>query len=308
MGATSGALIGNPQLPGIDPRAPEWLARSSEIRQTLAAGQRLHEIHNTWDRALVESAWHTEVDVLRRDLEETNRRWWRFLSSRWRDAIRKGKALFRNPAKIKAEEIIRASEAILESSSIITSFASVAPTLGTLFDGEWQSERSDWDRLRSQFEWVQSTTEAVRKGIIAPWCLDRTRCQLDRGKLKAHAAAVELAINEMQQAAAEIARILELDCAVAVQAALAELAERWQKMASRTEELGLLVSYNQAADACRSESLDAVVEIGDTWQGAGKHLNGPVRPDARCRTSGSGIPRKTCARQFRWSGTRRRRG
>lgn len=90
--------------------------------------------------------------------------------------------------------------------------------------------------------------------------------------MKERATALQLAINEMQQAAAEIGKVLEMDSAVDAQAPLAELAEKWQKMASRTEELGLLVAYNQAADACRSESLDAVVEIADTWQGAGTNL------------------------------------
>jgi len=43
-------------------------------------------------------------------------------------------------------------------------------------------------------------------------------------------------------------------------------------MASRVDEIGPLVAYNQAADECRSELLDAVVQLADTWEGAATHL------------------------------------
>jgi len=164
--ATGRALVANPQLAGIDSSAPEWALRAGDIRQALMAGQRLREIHISWDERLVESAWHADLDALHRDLEETSRRWWRFLSSRWRSAIRRGKALFRDSAKATALEIMRASDAILESVRIRASFVAVAPTLDSLFGGEWRSENSDWDRLLSQFEWVQSTADAVRKEAL----------------------------------------------------------------------------------------------------------------------------------------------
>jgi very-short-patch-repair endonuclease len=265
---TMAALAANPQLAGVDPAAPEWTTRAGDVRQALLAGQQLCGIQGLWVGQLAESAWQTEVEVLRTDLEETGGRWWRILSSRWRNAMRRGKCMFREPTKATAAEIIRASDAILQSSRIRALLGSLAPTLSSLFGREWQSEKSDWSRLLAQLDWIESSTDAVRKGSVAPWCLDPVRCQLDRGKLGDQGAALRLALADTQKAGAEIEKVLELDASTAGRRGFAELAAGWHAMASRIDELASLVAYNQAADECRSESLEVVVELADTWEGA----------------------------------------
>jgi very-short-patch-repair endonuclease len=270
--ATTAALIANPQLGEVDPAAPEWAARGCDVRQALLAGQQLCEIQGIWIGQLAESAWLAEVGSLRKDLEETGGKWWRFLSPRWRGAMRGGRCLFRDPTKATASEIIRASDAILQSSRIRAMLASLAPTLSSLFGREWQAEKSDWKRLVAQLDWIESSTEGVRKGSIAPWCLDPARVRLDHGKIGQQGATLRLAIAETENAAAEIEKVLELDAGSAIDGGLAELADGWRVMASRLDELSSLVAYNQATDECQSESLQMVVELADVWEGAAAHL------------------------------------
>jgi very-short-patch-repair endonuclease len=262
-------LLTAPALAGLGVNSPEWITRGSEIRTAIDEGGRLREIRSKWTPILQQDAWGRDVNVLRRDLAETGTHWWRFLSGRWRSANRELSALLRDAPPKTLSEMLQVTGAISEAARIRALLVSLAPILSTLFGSSWRGEDSDWHLLLAQFEWMNSSIEAVRTGEIAPWCLDAAQRNPDRTSLGEQTSALELAIQNFAQVDGEIVKALELEQRTA---SLGEVEARWNTMATRIDELDSLVAYNQAADQCQSESLESVVQIANAWEHASASL------------------------------------
>ncbi len=264
-------LLAAPQLTGIDARAPEWIARGSEIRTVILAGQRLRELHKTWDPLLQHDAWDKDVAVVRRDLVETGQHWWRFLSGRWRSARRQLSTCVSNPLPKGIADLLQITDVLLEAARIKSSLPSMMPILSRLFGASWDGEDSDWDLLLAQFDWITSAVEAVRKNEIAAWCLDPVQRDLDRTELGEHTSTLELAVEYEERVRSEIAKVLDLDSSPTQpieRRPLTDIQQRWSTMAARIETLDSLVAYNQAVHDCRTESLDSIVSVANLWEHA----------------------------------------
>ena len=51
-----------------------------------------------------------------------------------------------------------------------------------------------------------------------------------------------------------------------------DIEQCWRMWAGRVDELDSLVAYNQAAEKCRGESLEPVVQLADRWEPAATYL------------------------------------
>ena len=264
-----------PVLAALDTHSPDWVGRGSMIRQAIAEGQRLREIRSKWNQELQPRAWDRDVEALRRDLTETGSRWWRFLSGRWRAAKKECSALLLHSPPKTLGGMIEVIDAISDAGRITASLASQNADLGKLFGISWRGGDSDWDVLVSQFEWMSSTINAIQAGEVSDWCLDAAQRKVDRAALSERTSALGLAIQDQERTAREIAGALELDLTLIPDpetVPMVDFEQRLRTMAARVEELDSLVAYNQAAEQCRTEILESVVQIADRWEPAATYL------------------------------------
>jgi very-short-patch-repair endonuclease len=273
--ATGIKLATAPVLASLDMRSPDWVARGSMIGQAIAEGHRLREIRSNWNAVLQPRAWDREVEALRRDLAETGTRWWRFLSGRWRAAKSACLGLLLHSQPTSLSRMIETLAAISDAARIRESLASQSADLGRLFGTSWRGDDSDWDLLASQFEWMRSSINAIEAGEVADWCVDAGQRIVDRAALGDKTSVLGLAIRGRERVAGEIGSALELDAAVNSDLGtlrLTDIEQRWRTMAASVAELDSLVAYNQAAEQCRTESLESVVELADRWESAATYL------------------------------------
>jgi very-short-patch-repair endonuclease len=273
--ATCHKLSSAPRLQGVKTRAAEWTTRAMEIRAAILAGRDLRELHEHWDPVFRENAWEQDVSAVRRDLAELGSLWWRFLSSRWRSAKKNLSMLIRNPLPKSLAGSFEITDAILEAQRIEAFLVPIIPVLSELFGAEWRGYDSDWRLLLEQFDWIASAIEAIRENSIAEWSLDVVQRHVDQSILAAHISVLDLALQNESRMRSEIVEVLDFDlrCPRPIESwPLIEIQDRWSLMASSLDELESLVAYNQAADQCRAESLDAVVSVADNWENASTHL------------------------------------
>ena len=75
---------------------PGWLSivcRLSVVLTTIAAGRQLSDIREDWNAHLRPEAWTTDVSSLRGEIKMLGDHWWRYMSPRWRSAVRQVKSL-----------------------------------------------------------------------------------------------------------------------------------------------------------------------------------------------------------------------
>src|SRR5207302_5398241 len=67
-------------------RAGEWRWRQEDIRDLVTAGAALAELHGRHDAMLLPDAWEQDLAETRLALNDSGRRWWRFVSGAYRRA------------------------------------------------------------------------------------------------------------------------------------------------------------------------------------------------------------------------------
>ena len=127
----------------------------------------------------------------------------------------------------------------------------------------------------SQFEWMSSTINAIKAGEVSDWSLDAAQRKVDRAALSERTSALRLAIQDQERIASEIAGAAELEPTLNPDletVPTVDIERRWRTIAARVEELDSLVAYNQAAEQCRTEILESVVQMADRWEPAATYL------------------------------------
>lgn len=79
-------LLDAPNLNGIKFKDKSWLKQAEAIQDALAAGKRISFLRNAGDRWLIREAWEQDVLETRQTLATYGSKWWRFLSSSYRQA------------------------------------------------------------------------------------------------------------------------------------------------------------------------------------------------------------------------------
>jgi Protein of unknown function (DUF4011)/REase_MTES_1575/AAA domain len=108
-------LLEAPPLKALDLQAEVWAKQQSVILKTIAAGRQLRDLRQKWAVHLRPEAWSTDVTPIRDEIQMLGSQWWRFMSSRWRSAVRQVKSLLTESRSRSVQEYLAITGAIQES-------------------------------------------------------------------------------------------------------------------------------------------------------------------------------------------------
>lgn len=277
LDAACSELLQAPPVPGLNLRLSEWIGETERISSILEAGNQYAAIHSRWDTQLQPEAWQKpNLDAVSTGLQQAGSHWWRMLSAKWRSARSQAAACFREPPPKSNSRLLDALGAIGESQRLQLQFSSASERMANLFRNGWQRERSDWSRLKSQFEWIASAKAQVTKGSLPEWLLDVAPRGAIGSGIKEKADALKAALDSEREAVQVVAAALEWDGTAGKPLETepyAEVRARWERMAASMPDLDALIAYNRAAEECRKYGLGVVVEIAENWAEAGVHLS-----------------------------------
>jgi very-short-patch-repair endonuclease len=270
-------VIGAPDLAGVALSSPGWLSREQEIRQALAAGRRHRDIHRQYDADLRREAWDTDTSVLRHSVAELGGRWWRFASTRWRNA-RKSLAAMRTAAIPLAQASqLALLDAIEESARCVQTIARAGEYMPGLLGSSWRTTDSEWDLLERQAEWVIGAQKGIRDGELAAWCVEPAQISVDRSVVSFRLAELARAREAYQLAVRNWADRLLIEESSFPDGPLAgqpfsTLTTRWNSQGSHIDELHALVAFNQISGECEAERMRGIASVAASWEPAGASL------------------------------------
>jgi very-short-patch-repair endonuclease len=277
--ASARNILDAPDLQGIDTRRDEWKENCAELERALLCGGTLSSLHGQWESVLKPSAWSADVTNVAAVLAELQRKWWKFLSPRWRNAKQQVADLINTPLRKASIDVAAIPNAIVTSQEMGQELCSHESLLKTAFAEHWQGTASDWALLSSQFEWIRSSQKGITDGRFCQWCLDPAVHAVDRSQLETALSDCELVIAEYRQAFNHITEFLKLDLtqnaliagAVSV-TKLADAAEFWKHVSKSAPELENIVRYLQLRDECADDGLAEFAGLTERWTHASGHL------------------------------------
>ena len=262
-----------------DLRAEEWEQDRGKLDELLAAGRTLDDLHRRWDDRLVPEAWDQDVSELRRALNAHGRHWWRLAVGSYRRsrAALAGLCRGESPGSLEMQlELVDAILAARRSRSILRD----GDALGSrLFGDRWEQERSAWPALAEQAQWTRQVRRDVREGRLPEGLVDAQEGRAGRRARTGEVEAVEQAIVAHREAMTELSSLLEFDAPArfgpggTLDALPFESADCLLKTWGRSVgDLQGLIAFNHLADQCRAEGLGGLVDVAESWAGAGQRL------------------------------------
>ena len=137
-----------------------------------------------------------------------------------------------------------------------------------LFGGRWQGDRSEWEELRTLFDWMVGMHGEVREGRLPEGLMNFFAEGPTGEDLEAKSAAVEGAMLEQGSNAEGAIRALGLPESLG--ASLREETLQTQESTFGSwhqdiERLQPLVAYNRLAETCRKEGLEELLQKAESW-------------------------------------------
>src|ERR1019366_8055396 len=125
-------------------------------------------------------AWSTDTSELRRSLAELGGRWWRFLSTRWRQAKKSVAALCTSAQQLDWASQLALLDGIAESAQCAGMIAVAGEYMARLLTASWKGADSEWDLIARQADWVIAAHKGIHQEELAAWCVEPALVAVDR--------------------------------------------------------------------------------------------------------------------------------
>ena len=154
-----------PHLKDIALTAGDW-RQPRQIKTLLIAGAKMAELQTRRGEQLIDQAWKADLLGARQAWATTGQRWWRFLSSDFRQARRTLQGLLKGNLPRDTEECVALIDDILRYQTLSDQYASHERLGERLFGAQWQGTSSDWQVLNPLSDWVIELYQEVGRGAI----------------------------------------------------------------------------------------------------------------------------------------------
>ena len=141
-----------PEMKTVDYESNLWIKK--EIKNLLENGLKIRGILKQYSDTCIEAAFDFNVINLRKTFLTKGCKWWKFLSSEYREAKNTLRGLLKSelPSTSKPIEIIDAILNYQESKKIIQKNDEVG---NSLYGEKWKGIDSNWDELENIFDWLR---------------------------------------------------------------------------------------------------------------------------------------------------------
>lgn len=272
-------LLAAPPLKGLDLQAEVWAKQQAVILKVIAAGRRLAGVRAEWGSHLRPEAWSIDALPLRNEIQLLGSQWWRFMSARWRSAVRQVKSLLTDPHSRSVQEYLAITDAIQEAHVCEEKLSEFDPLFREAYRIYWSGASSDWDLLESQLNSILSAQRDVASGSLPAWGLTFLAGSFDREAMEQSVDAGEVGLSRLyasRQVVMDLLKFSGEDAGIAaltgMNQPLDSIESSWRLLAENVGGLEALASYLLVREECSGAGLEALVELADRWKHASQYL------------------------------------
>lgn len=265
----AGRIEEAPDLTEADVRSEAWASRSKELGVLLQSGSARDVLRDKYHGTLIEKAWGIDAVALRGQLAELGGKWWRGLSGTYRSSRKQFATLLQGDPPRELDEVLGILDSIIEEQRHSGTIREYGQLGSSLFGSRWSSRKADWSSLQEIAAYLESVHREVASGNLPP---ETTATLADADRLaqtpEARADVLE-AHGKCTTALADLIQMLAIDESVVFgENTLSTIPFDEQKTALQgwlddLADLHEMVGFNVAADMCRSEGLENLVEFAE---------------------------------------------
>ncbi len=268
-----------PNLINVAVKATEWVTHSDSLMKGLQAGKSSSSIQEEHHDILYPEAWKENVNVIGKVMTDYGGKWWRFFSSRYRQARSKLANLCRELPKGQAARL-RMVDAILEVQREKPFLDEIQEVGKKLFGILWDEESKDWNRLQEITRCLSELHRKVRSEQLPKVLVDYLAANPDLEALQRLVATVENARSHHLQAIKSMIDKIELDENVRfgnerklIERTFTDQLRTIECWECKTENLHDIVSYNSRLEEIRQTGFAEVIKVADHWPEASLFLS-----------------------------------
>jgi very-short-patch-repair endonuclease/DNA polymerase III delta prime subunit len=150
-----------PTLTNINIISPLWSQHEGELSDTLKACERLKDLYEKYDTIFIPEAWEYDVIKLREELRSNGEKWYKFLISSYKNAVRQLTSLCKGALPSDNVSRIQYVDHILESKRLVKSLKENEELAKNCFGSNWKSVKSDVASLQRINHYLNSIHKAV---------------------------------------------------------------------------------------------------------------------------------------------------
>jgi very-short-patch-repair endonuclease len=196
-----------PRLQGVQLSTQDWQLRRDVLRALIDAGQAMTALRQQFATVLIDVAWEQDLLQVRQVLLSHGSKWWRFLSSDFKQAKGRLQSLARSELPKAASEMLKMADGVMAYRQHEKVFLQ-QETLGqALFGAQWQGRQSDWAVLDRLMTWVVNLHDDLGKGTIPAGIVDFLAGHSDASGLGDVAHAIEALMADTK---ADLARVSDV--------------------------------------------------------------------------------------------------
>lgn len=267
--ATASWLSELPDLKYIKVDNPLWQEQQKRIENGLRCLANLQTLQTTFEQHFIAQALDADLLSIRQGLIGRTDKWWRFLSSAYRQAKTQLSGLLRGSLPASANEWLSLLDTGLNYQNTKKELASYQDVFTQVFAANWQGELSDHAKLQQIFTCISHFYSQVSNNELPP----SLASVIDRGIDKAMLRQQANALSTLHQAiAAQLNTLQELlqisSSAPAYPLAAAPLSQlkRWLNGWQNTALLYDFARYNQIIAALAPFNITPFTELAFNWQ------------------------------------------
>ena len=141
-------------------------------------------LHDKYDDILDPSAWNAEVREIRHVLSTVGRRFWKFLSPKYRRARGRLANLCLTALPESVDKQIEIVDAILQEQEGRRTFERMSSTAVAVLGPRWLGPESDWHAIGEVVEWALLLFRDIDSGLVAPHAVDSLRDDIENVRIR----------------------------------------------------------------------------------------------------------------------------
>ncbi len=267
-----------PSLARINLLSDKWVSNGDKLKQLIELGQKNAALRFKWENQLLAAAWEQDVLEARQSIIRFQGKWWGFISSDYRRAKNKIRALYRSPDN-KNLDYLGTIDAILEVQQTNKSAMVYEGLARELFDGDWNGMNTDWERAAQVCDWVNRLQQDIRSGVLPDWTIRYVNSQQHNPDMGQMVSKLEQLNHRYISSLDRIESILEFDGAVRFENQLPLMRQDFSLVvdmlagwSEHVPTVQTLVSFNQLSEACKDQGLKPFIELAVQWELSGERL------------------------------------
>jgi len=269
-----------PSLDGINRDLGVWRKKGDKVSSLVNKGKQFQSYHQDYDTILTRKAWRTDVGELLPHVIRFAQKWWRQLSSTWRDTKAELEALCEGELPSNGSTQIEMVKAILESQALKVEIENLESIGEEVFKDQWQGLYSDWDELNRINDWLFYLLERIDEGqwpssvgelvdeVPETAILDELISRLQDFQVK-YEEDLEKVLTAIQLDDGEcFGNEMRL-----IQHSFEDQGKRitaWHQDTSRLHEI---ITLNGLRDKLEERQLEQVFQVALRWEDAARHLH-----------------------------------